>query len=292
MEYILSEFDREHIEGWKRMKEEIKRLNWNEVPLVTADDFTSSLIFLPPAKPENSKTGMLIICAGGGFTFKSQHEAKPVAEFFRNAGINTAILDYHVTNADPDKDRFQTKRFAMEDGIAAVRYCRYHAEELNIREDKIAIGGFSAGGITAALTATSADTGQKESTDELLKTSARPDAALILYGAFSDTDIDRTHPYDEALMKKNASLDALCHITSNTPPMFLFQTNRDDPRIGLQFASCLARYGVPFEIHTFEEGEHGGALFNGGDREAPYYEHTSKWAEIAAGWLKMRGFCG
>lgn len=53
MEYILSEFDREHIEGWKRMKEEIKRLNWNEVPLVTADDFTSSLIFLPPAKPEN-----------------------------------------------------------------------------------------------------------------------------------------------------------------------------------------------------------------------------------------------
>lgn len=87
----------------------------------------------------------------------------------------------------------------------------------------------------------------------MLKTSARPDAALILYGAFSDTDIDRTHPYDEALMKKNASLDALCHITSNTPPMFLFQTNRDDPRIGLQFASCLARYGVPFEIHTFEE---------------------------------------
>lgn len=161
MEYILSEFDREHIEGWKRMKEEIKRLNWNEVPLVTADDFTSSLIFLPPAKPENSKKGMLIICAGGGFTFKSQHEAKPVAEFFRNAGINTAILDYHVTNADPDKDRFQTKRFAMEDGIAAVRYCRYHAEELNIREDKIAIGGFSAGGITAALTATSADTGQR-----------------------------------------------------------------------------------------------------------------------------------
>ena len=71
MEYILSEFDREHIEGWKRMKEEIKRLNWNEVPLVTVDDFTSSLIFLPPAKPENSKKGMLIICAGGGFTFKS-----------------------------------------------------------------------------------------------------------------------------------------------------------------------------------------------------------------------------
>lgn len=60
MEYILSEFDREHIEGWKRMKEEIKRLNWNEVPLVTADDFTSSLIFLPPAKPENSKRECLL----------------------------------------------------------------------------------------------------------------------------------------------------------------------------------------------------------------------------------------
>lgn len=55
---------------------------------------------------------------------------------------------------------------------------------------------------------------------------------------------------------------------------------------------CLARYGAPFEIHTFEEGEHGGALFNAGDREAPYYENTSKWAETAVGWLKMKEFCG
>ncbi|HJC23717.1 MAG TPA: alpha/beta hydrolase [Candidatus Eisenbergiella merdavium] len=290
MTYSLTEFDRAHIEGWEKMKEEIRALKWREAPLITADGFTSKLIFLPPVEFKERKKGLLIICAGGGFTFKSQHEARPVAEFFRNAGINTAILDYHVTNADPGKDRFLTKKLALEDGIAAVRYCRYHAEELNIREDRIAIGGFSAGGITAALTAVMADEGISDSEDAVMRTSAKPDAALIFYGAFSDTEIDRSHPYDEEIMRKNASLDAICHITSKTPPMFLFQTHRDDPRIGLRFAMQLARYGVPFEIHTFEQGEHGGALFNGKDPEAPFVEHTSKWAEIAADWLKMRDF--
>jgi hypothetical protein len=51
----------------------------------------------------------------------------------------------------------------------------------------------------------------------------------------------------------------------------------------------LAVHGVPYEIHTFEDGPHGGGLYNGKD-ETPDLPHTAMWAAIAADWLKGRGY--
>ena len=71
--------------------------------------------------------------------------------------------------------------------------------------------------------------------------------------------------------------------------MFVFQTHADDPRIVLNFCMELAMHGVPYEIHTFERGPHGGGLYNGKD-ETPDEPHTALWGSIAADWLKTRGF--
>ncbi|MBO5503902.1 MAG: hypothetical protein J5969_05420 [Lachnospiraceae bacterium] len=72
--------------------------------------------------------------------------------------------------------------------------------------------------------------------------------------------------------------------------MFLFQTHKDDPRHALQLGFALASRGVPFEIHTFEQGDHGWGLYDGGDPDSPLVPHTKLWGEIAADWLVMRGF--
>lgn len=62
-------------------------------------------------------------------------------------GLNAAILDYHVDASKPMGISMEIQLSAAEDGLAAIRYLRSHADEYGIPTDKIAIGGFSAGGI-------------------------------------------------------------------------------------------------------------------------------------------------
>lgn len=115
------------------------------------------------------------------------NEALPVAELFYKKGINVAILDYHVNQSNVIDINSEATRMAGEDGIMAVRYLRLNAVKYNILPNHIAIGGFSAGGILSGYVATKFDYGCSEAEEPLLKVSSRPDAALILYGAFSVT---------------------------------------------------------------------------------------------------------
>ena len=85
---------------WADMMEEIKEEGWVITELRTDMGFTSRLALKPVH--EGKRRGIFIVCAGGAFLFKSSNEAKPVAEYFYRAGINVAILDYHV---DPAKQK-------------------------------------------------------------------------------------------------------------------------------------------------------------------------------------------
>lgn len=235
---------------WADMMEEIKEEGWVITELRTDMGFTSRLALKPVH--EGKRRGIFIVCAGGAFLFKSSNEAKPVAEYFYRAGINVAILDYHVDPAkQKDSDKLDVRISAGEDGLAAIRYLRLHADELGICPDKIAIGGFSAGGMLSAYAATQFSYGN-------------PQAERCKY-------------------------DPVRNIHSDCPPMFVFQTHKDDPRHALLFCYELAGRGVPYELHTFGEGPHGGALYNGED-ENPLFKHTSRWAPLAAEWLEEQGF--
>ena len=173
---------------WADMMEEIKEEGWVITELRTDMGFTSRLALKPVH--EGKRRGIFVVCAGGAFLFKSSNEAKPVAEYFYRAGINVAILDYHVDPAkQKDSDKLDVRISAGEDGLAAIRYLRLHADELGICPDKIAIGGFSAGGMLSAYAATQFSYGNPQAEDAAERVSSRPDAALILYGAMSDSGI-------------------------------------------------------------------------------------------------------
>ena len=282
-------FARHRHETFDRMMEDVKSLSYEVVDLRKEAGFTARLAVKKARVGE--KRGMLIVCAGGGFRFKSWNEALPVAEFFFEKGINAAILDYHVkkegyTGLDPE-----TMRMAGEDGLEAVRYLRANADAYRILPDHIAIGGFSAGGMLSGYAATRFDEGDPSSPDPVKRASSRPDAALILYGAFSRTSSVPSFPggLTREQIAEEARMDNVRNLRPGCPPMFVFQTHEDDPRIGLNFCTELANFGIPFEIHTFERGAHGGALYNGRD-ETPDEPHTALWAPVAADWLLMRGF--
>lgn len=280
---------RDRTAKWQTMLNEIKDLGWRTVELREDMGYTSKLILLPvhPGR----KRGMVIVCAGGGFMFKSSNEAKPVAEFFHSVGMNTAILDYHVDPTIPFGQSMDIRISAGYDGLAAVRYLRANADVLGILPDKIAIGGFSAGGMISSFTATQFDYGHPQSGNPLLSVSSRPDAALILYGAMSHSGLAGiVGEYDCKLQAELCRYDSIRNIRSDCPPMFVFQTHKDDPRHALQFCYELACRGVPYEIHTFEDGPHGGALYDGKCEDSPQFKHTARWADLAAEWLEEKGF--
>ena len=284
----MNAFVKSRHETFAAMMKQCEENGYEIVKLRKEAGFTARLAV---KKPHDGKRGMLIVCAGGAFMFKSYNEALPVAEFFYEKGFNTAILDYHVNpDRGPASDN-ETIRMAGEDGLQAIRFIRANAEKYGTLSDHIAIGGFSAGGMLSGYAATKFDYGNPDSSEALYRVSSRPDAALILYGAFSVTSGIPSAPGGltrEEMVAAN-ELDNVRNIRVDSPPMFVFQTHKDDPRIALNFCMELALHGVPYEIHTFEDGPHGGGLYNGRD-ETPDVPHTALWAEIAADWLIKRGF--
>jgi acetyl esterase/lipase len=90
--------------------------------------------------------------------------------------------------------------------------------------------------------------------------------------------------YDAALQNAAAKSDNVKNLRDDCPPFFIFQTHADDPRHCLNFAKELADRGIPFELHTFISGPHGGGLYNGKD-DTPDCPHTAHWAALAADWL-------
>ena len=252
----------------------------------TGTGFRAGLYVLP-IQPGAAR-GIFVICAGGAFMYKAFKEAKPVAEFFHRRGLNAAILDYTVKGFS-EADITETRLQAGEDALQAIRYLRANAASLGIRPDKIAMGGFSAGGMTSQLAATRYDAGDPNADDPLLRVSSRPDAALLLYGAFAGTTGVGGLNYDAAEQNRLAQNDPIRNIRCDCPPTFIFQTNEDDPRNALMFALELAHRGISHEVHTFTEGVHGGGLYNGLD-ETPEVPHTARWAELAAEWLEVQGF--
>lgn len=233
---------------------------------------------------EGNPVGSFIIAAGGAHMFKSYNEAMPIADYFYARGFHTAIIDYRV---DP-----YTEDDSCADGCRAVQYLRAHAEKYNILPDKIAFGGFSAGGMLTGQVATRFTSGNPDAEDPVERVSSRPDAALQLYGSFDGFDSALTLGslgYQPEVQKNKAAHSIILNIRSDCPPFFLMETLADDPRSVLQMGTALTNYGIPFVVHIFQQGDHGQGLYNG-EYETQNVPHTARWAELAAEWLEDLGF--
>ncbi|MDQ0299305.1 acetyl esterase/lipase [Salibacterium salarium] len=228
-------------------------------------------------------TPAVIVCPGGGYTHRAEHEGEPVAQWLNTIGISAFVLNYRVHPYKHPAPLMDLQR--------AIRYVRRHAKEWNINGEKIGILGFSAGGHLAATAGTYFDEGNIKAADSIEKESSRPDAIALCYPVISFKEHRHQGSMEHLLgddkdKELQHSLSLETQVSEKTPPTFIWHTADDEAvpvENSLLFASALSKMNVPFECHTFESGRHGlGLVANDSD--------VSIWTELCENWFKKHFF--
>ena len=240
--------------------------------------------FVPYIEPYTLDTeipaGAVIICPGGGYTCRAEHEGRPVAETFNKLGFHAFVLQYRVSPARHPAP--------LADVLRAVRIVRANAGKWMVEPEGIAVCGFSAGGHLACSAGVHCNQ-IKTAEDDLAGTvSAEPDAMILAYPVITSGEFGHKGSFVNLLgenapeeMRNLMSLEK--QVTENTPPAFLWHT-ADDCGVpvenSLLFAGALRNFRIPFELHVFPAGRHGLGLA----QEAP---NIAVWPELAAAWLRL-----
>jgi len=210
--------------------------------------------FLPDAA---TNTGIaVVICPGGGYrNLWIEKEGWKVARELQKRGIAGIVLKY----------RHYDVFAAVQDAHRAVRYVRSRAKEWGISENKIGVGGFSAGGHLAIHTAAQLGRAEDWRPDAVDAHSKRPDFLMLIYPSVR--------------LPQDAVVDA------SFPPAFIAVAS-DDTRTEasgiIQFFNRLQTLKVASELHVYQSGGHG---FGTGTPEC----NCASWLDLFRNWLDVRG---
>lgn len=229
--------------------------------------------------PVEGARGAVVVCPGGAYAMKADHEKWPIAKMFNSQGIAAYVLDYRVSPC--------THETPLGDAKRAIRLVR------SMGYEKVAIIGFSAGGHLCCSAATHYDLGDPDNEDPIERISSRPDAFIPCYAVVSMLE-PYGHMYSrEMLMGPDKDNEELARyysnelqVTKDTPPAFIWHTAEDDcvpVQNSLILAHAMAEKGVSFEMHIYPKGYHGLGL-------APEWPHESAWRMDCCNWLLKMGF--
>lgn len=220
----------------------------------------------------------MVVCPGGGYHMKADHEGGPIAEMLVKNGIAAYVLDYRVAPCHYETPLSDAKR-----AIRVVRAMGY---------DQVGILGFSAGGHLTCSAATQYDLGNPDAEDPIERISSRPDVFVPCYpvvslAAFrhqgSLENLLGEHKNDYRLIRRFSSE---LHVNADTPPAFIWHTS-DDAGVPVEesvmLAMALSHAMVPYELHIFPNGPHGMGL-------AENDPIVGQWPGLLCKWLHSRGF--
>jgi len=248
------------------------------------DEDKPTLTYYSPLRPSDTRTAIIVAPGGSYHMLASNHEGRQVANWLNAIGVTAFVLKYRLG------PRYHHP-VELGDAQRAIRVVRARAVEFGIQPDRIGIMGFSAGGHLAATTSTHFDVGNASAPDAIDRTSSRSDFAILAYPVIS-MSASYTHQGSATnLLGENADaalrqeLSNELHVTSQTPPTFLFTTNEDTlvpPENTIAYYLALHKAGVAAELHIFEKGPHGVGLDLGDPS-------TGEWPNLLRNWLRARG---
>jgi acetyl esterase/lipase len=249
----------------------------------TEADKPSLYVYRPTGT--HSSTAVVVVPGGSYESLMLDHEGAQAAHWLNDRGVTAFVLHYRIA------PRYSYPA-PIQDGQRAIRYVRSHAEEYEVRPDRVGIWGFSAGGHLAASVATHFSPGKAEAVDPVDRASDRPDFAVLAYGVLS-MEPDITHPISRRnLLGPNPDLTLVeqfsneKQVTRDTPPCFLFHTGNDSVvpvENTIRFYIALQRIGIPTELHIFEQGNHGAGLGQNNPQ-------LRRWPDLLQGWMELHGW--
>lgn len=235
-----------------------------------------------PAPPSVRSGATMIFCPGGSYQELAEPSGKEMALWLNQYGIDGFVLKYRLA---PSGYHYPTM---FQDVTRAMRLVRTRAAEWGIDPKKIGIMGTSAGGHLASTLLTHFDSGNPQADDPVERQGSRPDVGILCCPVI--TMREDTHQLTKAnLLGPNPSPDLFAllsndlHVTSETPPCFIWHTYEDAQvkmENSLDFAAALRKAKVPFDFHIYEKGDHGAGVFDTGH----------PWTRDCLFWLKVHDF--
>ena len=224
-----------------------------------ADDpgFEPFMIEIP--MDENAEVkGTVLLCSGGGHMYRSNvEEGYESALALTALGYKTFIVNYRIAPYTNEESALDVAR--------AVRLVRANAYSYGIDPDKIAVAGFSYGGIAAS------------------------NAADMFYGENNASKIVEGYEADE-IDAVSADMNVYLAIYSvvpdevtneNFPSTFFCYGSADTSLWDWGFTSftTLKEMNIPVELHTYSAVPHG---FGAGTHaDGTLYENAATWPQLA-----------
>lgn len=240
---------------------------------VTNVSVPTMTVYQPTA--ETNTHAAMIVCPGGGYwNLAIDKEGTEVAEWLQSIGVTGVVLKYRVPRRPGEPEALPAPG-PLLDAQRAVSYVRSKAKDWSIEPDRIGIGGFSAGGHLALMTATHFDQRKYDPIDAVDAVSCKPNFVMMAYPGYVLSSPGSGHLADYV------------RFPPGTPSMFIVHASDDEER-GAQPEQSLALYtaardaGVHVELHIFAEGKHGFGVRESG---LP----VSRWKEDFAAWMKQSG---
>ena len=218
----------------------------------------------------------VIICPGGAYRFLSPRESEPVARAFQKAGFETEILRYPIREAGDPEPLGLRPLHALADAVKRRRDTHPGSP--------VYVCGFSAG---AHLAATLGVHGRALGLEV-------PDALVLCYPVITaDSRWCNEESFQNLVGEGERAFFSLeKHVSSDTPPAFLWHTAADEEvpvENSLLFAAALSSAGVPFELHVYPFGPHGLSLATKEVEQAEKGRfpdpHVAGWIQLCSDWL-------
>jgi acetyl esterase/lipase len=217
-------------------------------------------------EPNNNKGIGFVICPGGGYReVWFDREGYDLALYLKDYGITSLTLKYRTNSNDKNGNRMidweKYMPAVLNDAQEALRVLHKNTETLKLDENKIGIGGFSAGGNLSLMTCFAADSIDNE---------ARPDFVCLFYPGFPND-------YEKQI-----------YAAKQLPPMFIINGFKDTKTpVNNCFDLCNLLYlkGVPTELHIYSNGGHGFDMGYNKDKG----ESIWMWKNSLVAWFKDIG---
>ena len=247
-----------------------------------------ALSVFAPRKGKINGTAVVVAPGGAYLGLAADLEGREVADWFSARGVTAFVLRYRLGA------KYQYP-IPLNDAQRAIRYVRANAAKYGIDPERVGMMGFSAGGHLAAMESVSAETAAADAADAIDRASSKPDFVVLGYPW-----MNAMQPNEEGIITYCSVIPAVpkesCkgleekyspvkHVTSATPPTFIYITSDDqtvDVESSVEYYAALRAAKVPVEFHSFAHGAHGSGL-GGGDAA------LDEWPMLLEAWLRAQG---